>query len=139
MQKAQTSDNFWARVAKNGKLLSDCWEWTGYRIAQGYGQVSWGDKILLAHRVAYELTFGAIPEGKEIHHTCENRACCNPYHLRVVTRRENQLLSNSVSGKAARQTHCRHGHEFTEANTYRYRGYRYCVTCRKAKRQRSSI
>lgn len=43
-----------------------------------------------AHRVAYELAVGPIPDGMEIDHSCRNRRCVNPSHLRIATRKQNQ-------------------------------------------------
>jgi len=40
------------------------------------------------HRITYELINGPIPEGKELHHTCFNKWCCNPDHLQAVTHAE---------------------------------------------------
>ena len=50
-----------------------------------------------AHRVAYELTYGRIPEGKEVDHLCRNKACVNPSHLEAVSHRENMLrIANRI-------------------------------------------
>ncbi len=49
----------------------------------------------VAHRVAYELVLGSIPTGKELHHACSNRACCNPSHLLPMTRKEHVALDRS--------------------------------------------
>lgn len=43
----------------------------------------------MAHRVAYELWVGPIPEGMELDHRCKVRACINPAHLEPVTHAEN--------------------------------------------------
>ena len=56
-----------------------------------YGQFRVGDKMVFAHRVAYELTFGEIPEGMQVDHrpNCAKR-CVNPEHLRLVTQKQNR-------------------------------------------------
>jgi hypothetical protein len=86
---------------------SGCWEWTAAKNAFGYGRISvfTGGKYraLLAHRVAYELLVGEIPEGLHIDHMCHNPGCVNPAHLRPVTNKENLenlvgAFSNSKSG-----------------------------------------
>lgn len=72
---------FWSRVNKT----DECWEWTRGGTVKGsntgYGRVSYQNKMHLAHRVAYELTFGLIPEGVLVLHRCDNPPCCNPDHL----------------------------------------------------------
>lgn len=69
--------------------LPDCIEWNGAVHTNGYGACN---KILgtrQAHRAAYMLTFDLIPKGLEPDHLCRNRLCINPYHLELVTRKEN--------------------------------------------------
>lgn len=79
-------DRFWAKVDKD----ADCWEWRGSRNHKGYGLARRRDgKGIQAHRLAYELTVGPIPEGLEIDHLCVNRGCVNPSHLEPVTHTEN--------------------------------------------------
>ena len=61
-----------------------CWEWTGYRNRGGYGTYRTPTKNWLVHRLAYTELVGDIPEGGFIHHDCENPACYNPEHLRLM-------------------------------------------------------
>lgn len=61
----------------------ECWEFTGCVLADGKGRVRISGKVLLAHRVAYELAYGPVPRGKFVIHSCENGRCCNPMHLRL--------------------------------------------------------
>lgn len=70
-----------------------CLEWTGSKNNYGYGQVGWGGKKHLVHRVVYELVNGEIPEGHEIAHACNNPACSEITHLRARTHRLNILQS----------------------------------------------
>lgn len=123
-------DRFWNKVEKT----DTCWLWTA-GTARGYGLFWLNGKMRLAHRVAYELEVGLIPEGMELDHVkerCGNRNCVNPAHLEPVTAQENQLRSDSVSGVNSRKTHCLRGHEFTEENTtHRKSGRRGCRACQR--------
>jgi hypothetical protein len=72
----------------------------------------------LAHRIAYELFIGPIPNGLHIDHLCRNRGCVNPVHLEPVTQQENMLRGYAPSAVSHRANRCHRGHEFTPENTY---------------------
>lgn len=78
---------FWAKVDRNGPTMphmdSPCWEWTAFRLKEGYGRFGLSDgKIHLAHRIAFVLAAEVFPEGKaNCLHRCDNPPCCNPDHL----------------------------------------------------------
>lgn len=87
---------FWSKVDKG----DNCWNWTGYISDTGYGRprfrVGGKQYFLRAHRMSYEFKIGPIPAGMILDHTCHNRACVNPEHLRPVTDKQNiENLSGS--------------------------------------------
>lgn len=69
---------------------SGCLEWAGSRNPKGYGIIRYDGRTRRAHRVAFEVFIGPIPEGKMIDHTCHNPPCINPHHLRAVTQKQNR-------------------------------------------------
>ncbi len=121
----------WAGALADG---TGCWVWQRARDRSGYGHIgaSRSRNNLRAHRVAYELVKGLIPDGLVLDHLCRNPSCINPDHLEAVTDRVNILRGIGMGARYARRTHCDHGHAFDEANTYVSRGYRGCRTCRAA-------
>lgn len=73
-----------------GETMQDCWVWrAGCRREGKYGAFWIGDRQYLAHRVAYMIWRGIIPEGQQIAHKCDNSRCVNPLHLVVNTKRVN--------------------------------------------------
>ena len=78
---------FWGQVRCGTR--DACWPWLHLTNNKGYGRVWFRGKIQLAHRVAYTLTFGSIPRKKCVLHRCDNPPCCNPEHLFVGTKAEN--------------------------------------------------
>jgi hypothetical protein len=80
------ADRFWATVEGQGE---NCWFWMGNVGKVGYGRLSRNDTLVYAHRIAYELAVGPIPDDLTIDHLCRVRTCCNPTHLEPITRAEN--------------------------------------------------
>ena len=62
-------------------LKTKCWLWTAGKFQNGYGNFWDGKRTQGAHRAAYELFVGAIPEGLCVLHRCDTPACVNPEHL----------------------------------------------------------
>lgn len=73
---------------KRGPYLG-CWEWTGSKLAFGYGRVWWNGKLNLVHRLVYEALVEDIPKGLFVLHHCDNPPCFNPNHLYVGTDQDN--------------------------------------------------
>jgi hypothetical protein len=95
MPKQPVEQRFWTKVDKNGPVCpvlgTRCWLWMASTRGTGpYGRFKVDGRDVVAHRFAYELTKGAIPDGFQVDHRCRNRLCVNPAHLRVVTQKQNQ-------------------------------------------------
>lgn len=125
-----TVERFWSKVDKTG----DCWLWQAGLASTGYGQFNSGS----AHRFAYELVKGPIPEGLQIDHLCRNRKCVRPEHLEAVSCRENLLRGETLAALNVAKTRCPQGHGYTPENTYVVRRrngrvFRVCKVCNREK------
>lgn len=86
--RQQRIARFWTGV-KISDLLA-CWEWQGTRMPFGYGLTTGLNGVTTtAHRVAWTIVYGSIPEGMFVLHKCDNPPCVNPNHLHIGTQRDN--------------------------------------------------
>jgi len=97
-------ERFWRSVEKS----DGCWNWKGRKNPKGYGWFICSNgknkkASYRAHRISYTLVKGPILPGEFILHSCDNKACCNPDHLRVGTNVDNirdRLERNRICGTA---------------------------------------
>lgn len=88
-KRIPVADRYWPKVIRS---KDGCWGWTGSRTSLGYGRLTLGGKrgyIERASRVSWMLHFGAIPEGMQVLHRCDNPPCSRPDHLFLGTQADN--------------------------------------------------
>jgi hypothetical protein len=135
---SESNRRFWAKVNRT----DGCWLWTAGTTTRvpghGYGRYLNEGKEVLAHRFAYEVAHGPIPDGLVLDHLCRVGLCVRPDHLEPVTIAENTRRGdvgrlNKLRNAAI--THCPQGHPYDEQNTYSGRN-RLSRQCRACSRQR---
>lgn len=127
------NERFWAKVEKT----PTCWLWRGALTSGGYGNfvIHRGTNVA-AHRFAYELLVGPIPEGLVLDHLCRLPLCVNPEHLEPVTERENIRRGDAPTAILSRENRCAKGHRLTGSNVYvDPRGWRHCRICTREARR----
>ena len=112
--KKQTPETFWSKVSVGDP--EKCWLWKASTVSNGYGQVKWSGKMVLAHRLAAYLS-GKLQniEKLETHeksnlvcHKCDVRNCCNPAHLFIGNSADNMrdaMLKNRMVGRKGVKHH----------------------------------
>lgn len=79
---------FWEKVKKgNG---DECWEWLACKDPKGYGLIKLNGRNQFAHRIAWILTYGEIPDGLFALHKCDNPPCVRPDHIFLGTQADNR-------------------------------------------------
>lgn len=113
---------FWPKVEKT----EGCWNWIGGKVKGGYGLFLYQGRQIQAHRMSLILAGVELPPPYPaslmvVDHICKNPGCVRPEHLRIVEQSRNvmELANSTPFYRNKLKTHCKHGHEFTEANTYR--------------------
>lgn len=122
-----TEHRFWKYAL--GWRPDICWEWQGARDMYGYGILKAdGRDYKKAHRIAYQIFHGPIPEGHVIRHKCDNKPCVNPSHLESGTHRDN--VKDAIS-RGLRSNTCRRCDVTFDAQTDG------CSACSKRHRARA--
>lgn len=118
---------------------SGCVEWTG-AIEDGYGRMSMGRKEQRrVHCVAWEIEYGPIPAGRDIHHRCLNKLCVNPDHLECLTKAQHRQRHAEEWRRAT--VRCAYGHEYEPTYTASgsCRGCLVCVAERRAAKKEGRV
>lgn len=92
------AERFWLKVEKG----ESCWHWTGAKDQNGYGCSTPKGLGKRAHRASWTITHGAIPEGMQVLHTCDNPPCVNPDHLFLGTHKIN-MWDKTRKGRAGKK------------------------------------
>lgn len=93
MPRSNSPEDVFRYINTMGNDPDVCWPWIGYiggRENDPRGTFKLDGRRQLAHRVVFEIFNGPIPEGKIVRHKCDNTICCNPTHLVLGTRSQNE-------------------------------------------------
>lgn len=106
MTNPKTIKRFHAKFTKAGK--DECWLWTGAIMTKGYGAFIFDGKQEGAHRVAWILKNGPIPDGLHVLHKCDVKNCVNTNHLFLGTNADN-MRDKESKGRGNHATGDRNG------------------------------
>jgi hypothetical protein len=102
-----------------------CWLWTGAK-SHGYGSFYINGRLVRAHRYAYTLFVGSIPEGMDLHHICNVTDCVNPKHLEPLSSKDHMEKTPGIWHNRYKNQ-CPKGHPYDSL----YQGQRKCRECNK--------
>lgn len=106
-RKSPTGTPLDMRLARMAVPSGDCLVWRGGTNGKGYGSMIVSGKRVYAHRIAWTLARGPIPDGMQVLHRCDNRPCINVEHLFLGTALDNQ---RDAVAKGRNQHGERHAH-----------------------------
>jgi len=86
---ARTPEQLKAAIIRGTVVRGECWIWQKNKNNCGYGRISVNNRMVLVHRLAYELWNGPLLPGLVVRHRCDTPGCCNPNHLEAGTLKEN--------------------------------------------------
>lgn len=119
-------ERFWSKVDKT----ENCWNWKSALDNKGYPLFFMDGQSRRAQRLVYKEKFGSIPDNLVVDHLCRNHKCLNPFHLRLLTNKENILIGIGITAQNARKTLCKNGHELVKIPYKSHLTGRHCPTCK---------
>lgn len=139
-RKTKQRQSVYSRLVSDLDKSSGCWISPYKTNSKGYVSISNrrnDNSKILGHRAMYEFMRGNIPPHLVIDHLCRNRACLNPWHMEIVTNRENNLRGTSIAARNHKKKKCNRGHLLGGSNLIISisKGFRrrICGECKRAK------
>ena len=99
--KERDIKRFWSKVDKGDGTLTECWEWLGTKIVEGYGTFSIKNIEVKCHRLSFFLHTGVLNKSLCVCHLCDNPSCVNPNHLWLGTLQANNF-DKTLKGRTAK-------------------------------------